>query len=171
MKHGPIRIAVRLGLAAVLVGALSALPALASNPPPPPPGLHVVASPFINNSSLSASAAITANDIWAVGEFPIANTATQPLAEHFNGTSWSVVSTPALNGTFTGVAGATSTDVWAVGNQAAGKSVNTLIEHWNGTSWGVVSSPKLPDGSELRGVTARLRTTSGRSASTVAPPL
>jgi hypothetical protein len=61
-------------------------------------GLHVVSSPFINNSSLSGTVAITDNDIWAVGS--IGNTANNvvTLAEHFNGSSWSVVSTPLVKG-------------------------------------------------------------------------
>jgi hypothetical protein len=68
-----------------------------------------------------------------------------------------VVSTPALNAGFHGVAGAAGNAVWAVGDQATGTSFfsfNTLIEHWNGTSWSIASSPKLPDGSSLVGVTA-----------------
>jgi hypothetical protein len=76
---------------------------------------------------------------------------------HFDGTSWSVISTPALSagGSFAGVAAASSSDVWAVGAQNAGKSSdNTLIEHWNGTSWSIISSPPLPNGGFLTGVTA-----------------
>jgi hypothetical protein len=64
------------------------------------------------------------------------------------------VATPSLNASFSSVAGAASTDVWAVGSQAVHNSTNTLIEHWNGTTWSVVTSPKLPDGSRLSGVTA-----------------
>jgi len=47
-----------------------------------------------NNSALSGATAITDNDIWAVGS--IGNTASNvvTLAEHFNGSNWSVVSTP-----------------------------------------------------------------------------
>jgi hypothetical protein len=122
-----------------------------------PAGLHVVSSPFISNSSLSAAAAIASTDMWAVGDVSSSSGATQTLAEHFNGTTWSVVSTPALKAEFRGVAGAAGNDVWAVGHQATGTSFfsfNTLIEHWNGTSWSMASSPKLPDGSSLVGVTA-----------------
>jgi hypothetical protein len=39
------------------------------------------------------------------------------------------------------VAAAASNDVWAVGYQNVGGSINTLIEHWDGTSWSLVSSP------------------------------
>jgi len=77
-------------------------------------GLHVVPSPFINNSALFGTAAIADSDIWAVGDIVSGNTA-QTLAEHFNGTSWNVVPTPAVQGgEFAAVDGVASNDVWAV---------------------------------------------------------
>jgi hypothetical protein len=108
-----------------------------------------------NNASFAATAAIADNDIWAVGESNPSGTQ-ETLAVHSNGTSWSVVPTPALStgGSFAGVAAAASNDVWAVGAQSAGSSSNTLIEHWDGTSWSIVSSPPLPNGGFLTGVTA-----------------
>lgn len=118
-------------------------------------GLHVVPSPFINNSNLSGAAAIADNDIWAVGNIGENTTAQITLAEHFNGSSWSVIPTPSVRGgNLASVAGAASNDVWAVGYQAAGTSVTALIEHWNGASWSVVPGAKLPKGSFLTGVTA-----------------
>ena len=148
------------GLAALLVGAVGAAPAAATS------GLHVVPSPGITNSCLSGTALITSTDMWAVGDIGTGSGCNpfqivgggggpfQTLAEHFNGTSWSVVPTPALNAALSGVAGAADNDVWAVGDQAQGSSFNTLIEHWDGTSWAVTPSPKLPQGSQLTGVTA-----------------
>ncbi len=144
------------GLAAAVIGTAPGAKAMSGNPKLQA-GLHVVSSPFINNSSLSAAAAIASNDMWAAGDVSSSSGATQTLAEHFDGTSWSVVPTPALNAEFSGVAGAASNDVWAVGDLSTGTSffsINTLIEHWDGTSWSVVSSPKLHEGSSLRAVTA-----------------
>jgi len=149
------------GLAAVLAGALGVAPAAAAAK-----GLHVVPSPVINNSCLSGAAVIAPTDMWAVGDIGTGSGCNpfqlvgegggpfQTLAEHFNGTSWSLVSTPALNAALSGVAGAAGNNVWAVGDQAQGSSNNTLIEHWDGTSWAVIPSPKLPKGSALTGVTA-----------------
>src|SRR5438477_4879932 len=54
--------------------------------------LHLVSSPFINNSNFYGTVAITDKDIWAVGYSYSGSTVT--LAEHFDGTSWSVVPTP-----------------------------------------------------------------------------
>jgi hypothetical protein len=79
-------------------------------------GLHVVPSQFVSNSSLEAAAAIADNDIWAVGNIGSGSGPFQTLAEHFDGTTWSVVPTPFRNALFSGVAGAASNDVWAVGN-------------------------------------------------------
>jgi hypothetical protein len=134
------------------ITALAAAPALADKKSPT--GLHVVPNPFINNSSLSATAALSSTDMWAVGDIATGSSTTQTLAEHFDGIGWSVVSTPALNASLSAVGGAAGNDVWAVGQQASGSSTNTLIEHWNGSSWSVVSSPKVPDGSFLTRVAA-----------------
>src|SRR5229473_1064862 len=135
MLYRLIRTIYPVGLAALLAGTLAAVPAAASTA-----GLHVVASPFISNSSLGGAAVIAPGDMWAVGA--IGTGPFQPLAEHFNGTGWSVVPTPALSGALGRVAGAAGNDVWAVGDQAQGSSVNTLIEHWDGTRWSVsISKP------------------------------
>jgi len=78
------------GLAALLAGALAAVPAPASVK-----DLHVVASPVISNSSLSGAAVIASNDMWAVGDIGTGSGPFQTLAEHFNGTSWSTGTAPA----------------------------------------------------------------------------
>jgi len=149
MKPRMVGILFSAGLTALLAAALGAVPAAAS-----PKGLHVVATPFIANSSLAAAAVIAPGDMWAVGAIGSGSGPFQTLAEHFTGTSWAVVPTPPLNASLAGVAGAASNNVWAVGDQAQGSSVNTLIEHWDGASWSVTPSPKLPQGSQLTGVTA-----------------
>src|SRR5215469_11677341 len=97
-------------------------------------GLHAVSSPQIDGQLL-ATAVIADNDIWAVGfsdQVPAPPVVDSTLAEHFDGTSWSIVPTPPLpsgNAQFLGVAGAASNDVWAVGSSPSG----ALVEHWNGT--------------------------------------
>jgi hypothetical protein len=96
-----------------------------------------------SNASFVATAAIADNDIWAVGNSTSTGT-NEPLAVHFDGTSWSAVPTPTLSGAgfFHGVTAVASNDVWAVGSQIISSSeAEPLIEHWDGTSWSVVSSP------------------------------
>jgi len=105
-------------------------------------GLHAVSSPQIDGQLL-ATAVIADNDIWAVGfsdQVPAPPVVDSTLAEHFDGTRWSIVPTPPLpsgNAELLGVAGAASNDVWAVGLSPSG----ALVEHWDGTSWSLVSSP------------------------------
>ena len=68
-------------------------------------------------------------------------TGSQPLIEHWDGTSWSVVSSPNLTqgGFLSAVTAISTNNVWAVGEDD-NLSVD-LVEHWDGTSWSVVSSP------------------------------
>jgi hypothetical protein len=136
----------------VAIGVISGAPSRALSQQ----GLHVVPSPSINNSSLSGTAAIADNDIWAVGQISGSGGSNNvTLAEHFNGSIWNVVPTPAVTGgVFYAVDGAASNDVWAVGSQAAGSSITALIEHWNGASWSVVSSPRVGHGAFLSAITA-----------------
>ena len=81
--------------------------------------------------------AISTNNVWAVG---FCDNFSGDLVEHWDGTSWSVVSSPAFNGTndiLHGISADASNDVWAVGNSGGG-----LILHFDGTSW---SRTVLPD--------------------------
>jgi hypothetical protein len=115
--------------------------------------LHVVASPSIPNSALNATTAIAANDQWAVGDVLAPDGTPSSLAEHFDGTSWSVVATPTVSGSsLYGLAAASSSDVWAVGSQGFPNN-QPLIENWNGTNWSVVKSPRLSNGGVLVSVT------------------
>jgi hypothetical protein len=91
-------------------------------------------------------AAISGSDIWAVGQsHSLTGTDWIPLAEHFDGSSWSVVPTPPVSipTQFEGVAAVASDDVWAVGYASGHVEpfARTVIEHWDGTAWSVVPSP------------------------------
>ena len=46
------------------------------------------------SDSLSAVAAVSADDVWAVGERTLRGTIGGTLVEHWDGTSWNVVKTP-----------------------------------------------------------------------------
>src|SRR5262249_39614478 len=86
----------------------------------------------------------SSQDVWAVGASDAANYVRSTLVEHWNGTAWSIVSSPNSGGYdyLSSVAVVSSTDVWAVGSTAADDNSpsQTLVEHWNGTAWSVVSS-------------------------------
>jgi hypothetical protein len=109
----------------------------------------IVSSPNGSNSfnSLNGVTAVSSNDVWTVGDSYNAQTQVgQTLIEHWDGTKWSVVSSPngGTNDTLFGVAAASANDIWAVGISSTGVALQkTLIEHWNGTQWSVVNSPSL----------------------------
>jgi hypothetical protein len=93
---------------------------------------------------LNAVAAVSANDVWAVG---IAPTGSNPiLIVHWNGTAWSVVPNPnspmPLNN-LAALAVISANDVWAVGTGRIGDEDATATLHWNGTAWNVVPSPNV----------------------------
>src|SRR2546425_297770 len=107
----------------------------------------VVASPNIGSGDnhLQAITAITASDSWAVGYSTVdSNSPSQALIEHWNGTQWSVVSSPQSNGwtsDLAGVAAISRNDVWAVGSYVSNTGTFILIEHWDGTQWSILSGP------------------------------
>jgi len=100
------------------------------------------------DNELTSLAVVSANDVWAVGDWGTYGAARSTLALHWNGSSWSKVATP--NGSnevnwLSGAAALASNDVWAVGSTATNppeqSTSKTLIEHWNGSAWSVVTSP------------------------------
>jgi hypothetical protein len=86
-------------------------------------------------AGFAAVDALASNDVWAVGSDGKA-----PLAEHYDGSTWSVVPTPDIEGELYAVEAIAPGDVWAAGES----DDSTLIMHWNGGSWTVVPSPNGP---------------------------
>ena len=131
-------------------------------------GFSVVPSPAAPNAFLTGTAAIADNDIWAVGydDVQVAPPPfNSPLAEHFDGTTWSIVPTPTLssggvnppNAQFFGVGAVSSNDVWAVGFKTGPNNPDfgeQLIEHWNGTAWSVDTTGPEIEGADLQHVAA-----------------
>jgi hypothetical protein len=75
---------------------------------------------------------------------------THPLAELWNGTTWSIVNTPGYRQTIVyldAVSCSTSNSCVAVGSDD-----ETLIESWNGSVWSIVPSPNKGDGGALNDV-------------------
>lgn len=100
--------------------------------------------------------AVSPSDAWAVG-----GTAWfSPLAERWNGRSWTRISTPNPlgGGIFDSVAATSANNAWAVGSVGPGPGIATqtqpLIEHWNGTTWTIVPTPPESTSSLLEGITA-----------------
>src|SRR5436309_3506361 len=99
-----------------------------------------IASPNVGTGSnfLYSIAAVSANNVWAVGEYGNGN-GSSTLVEHWNGKQWSIVASSGV-GTLNGVVALARNNVWAVGSRASTNNIQTLIEHWDGSSWSVVAS-------------------------------
>lgn len=111
------------------------------------------------STNLDAVAGSSANNVWSVGDaYGNPSTIYAPLAEHWNGTSWSIVATPGRSGQsgrLNAVTAVSPSDAWAVGETVKGSTYAALVEHWNGTLWQIVPSPDPHGGSIfLLGVTA-----------------
>ncbi len=106
-----------------------------------------------------AVSARTSTDAWAVGGtswFDESHT----LAEHWDGTSWTQVTTPTPgSGLFSGVAATSASNAWAVGiigpgNGTPAESTEPLIERWNGSTWSEQTFADPLDGGEFTAVAA-----------------
>ncbi|HZS16082.1 MAG TPA: RHS repeat-associated core domain-containing protein [Candidatus Dormibacteraeota bacterium] len=116
----------------------------------------VVSSPNVanmNSNGLAAVTCVSSSDCWTIGEAVPNSGIFQTLAEHWDGTTWTIFATPTIGvpqGPYLrGVACSASNDCWAVGNYDGSVEYYTLTDHWYGTSWSVVSSPAVPDTSSL----------------------
>jgi hypothetical protein len=86
--------------------------------------------------------ATSSSDIWATGYYQINGGSPLTLAEHWNGSTWSVFPTPNRSGAghlFGGFA-LTSSNAWAVGDGGG-----TLAEQWNGSVWNVIPTQNVGD--------------------------
>jgi len=109
----------------------------------------IVPTPSIGlDNSLNSITALSPTNAWAAGAYSTQygkGMQSHTLVEHWNGSSWSVVTSPnagsgdnALNG----ISALSPTNAWSVGYYAnSGGEQQTLTEQWNGSSWSVVSSP------------------------------
>ncbi len=112
------------------------------------------------------------SDCWAVGFTTDQNSrALRSLAEHWDGSDWTIVTSPATDQAFdqlNSVSCVGSENCWAVGSAGpeqihpnflpiypAAAGDQGLIEHWDGSAWSVVPSfsPTAPDGGYLSAVT------------------
>ena len=112
------------------------------------------------SSNLLRIVANSGSDLWAVGYgFPTASSNMQTLTEHWNGSTWSLVSSPNPGGwpvSLNDVVAVSPYDVWAVGDMSQDAPIYRLpvVLHWDGRAWNVVSTPPTNTYSILRGVTA-----------------
>ena len=117
-------------------------------------GTSITQSPSVSPGSFNRLydvVALAPNNVWAVGEFASGGVS-KTLIEHWDGTKWSVVSSPTSPNEYTkllGIAAVGPNDIWAVGEAGS----NTYSVHWDGNSWTLVTTPKLSF-SSLKAVSA-----------------
>jgi len=145
------------GVAAALIAAAT-VPALAAASARQSPAARAAPGATLTDKLFGVAAA-SRSSAWAVGTYQTGS-AQRNLIEHWNGRSWTVVTSPSPGGTHGGfleaVAAVSPSSAWAVGGYSNGSEQKTLIEHFNGRSWKQVPSPS-PGGthdSYLFGVTA-----------------
>jgi hypothetical protein len=123
----------------------------------------IVPSPNKSNDTLSilySVSATSANDVWAVGSSQDGKLPSRTLIQHWDGTAWSIVSSPNPDSQFNelrGVAAISANDAWAVGYRGGTKNetpIETFILHWDGVTWSQVASPNVAGANQLFGVTA-----------------
>ena len=94
---------------------------------------------------LFAMASISANDIWAVGDFlQIDKNLDFNLFEHWDGTTWTATTVRVTKSPFESLSGASAdatNDAWAVGFQ--GFAPQILAKHWDGTKWRTAATPQV----------------------------
>jgi hypothetical protein len=98
------------------------------------------------NSGLSAVACPLTTTCIAVGSYVDTLGARQPLAEVWNGTTWTKQRTPRLarGGALVGVSCVSSTACTAVGDYIDSSGAQaTLAERWNGTKWLILSAAAI----------------------------
>ena len=111
-------------------------------------------SPSGDGNSLDAVSCLSATDCVAVGSTGGNTTFSQTFVESWDGSTWSVTSTPAPvydNNSLQGVSCASSTSCMAVGETmqctltqgvfSCGSTQQMLVESWNGTSWSIDTTP------------------------------
>jgi hypothetical protein len=109
-----------------------------------------VASPseYGDSISLRAVTAVSATDLWAVGDLQDTyNSYYYSVTEHWDGTAWTAVGLVLQSSTLRGVTAPGANDVWAV--DASGLM---QTQHWDGATERVVSTPNPGIGSGLNGV-------------------
>jgi hypothetical protein len=94
---------------------------------------------------LEGVSAISNDDVWAVGfASAVSGGASTTLAEHWDGTAWTIVPTAQPPGsTWSALQSVTAVapdDVWAVGYYYDSGDGGSVIEHWDGSAWSIVAN-------------------------------
>ena len=101
-------------------------------------------------------AAISPNELWAVGKGPTGGGYDTPLIERSDGSSWTAVQVPVPAGYAAGlrdVSASGPASMWAVGWTVDNEKVfQPLVERWDGARWSIVQVPHPATDALLSGV-------------------
>ncbi|MEX2218326.1 MAG: hypothetical protein WD749_06155 [Phycisphaerales bacterium] len=99
-------------------------------------------------NALYGVAAVSATDVWAVGDQWLSFSAKVPLIVHYDGAAWTPVAYPPIEyGQLDSVFALGANDVWAVGVAGViSTGIRGLAFHWDGASWTEVPLPHEPGG-------------------------
>ncbi len=104
-----------------------------------------------HNGGLTGVAAIATDDVWAVGSYVGPKGWLETDFFHFDGTSWTQVSTPGVQKYFvpSSIAASSSSNVWVVGGIDGPSGQSGAVAHWDGSSWQTVQNPAQSQAGEL----------------------
>jgi hypothetical protein len=115
---------------------------------------HVTSPNPGGNNVLNAATATSPTNAWAVGSYCMSGCGTSAEVEktlilHWNGSSWSQVSSPSPGAVnfLNGMWATSSNNAWAAGSYCVsvcggpGTKSQALLLHWNGTAWSKVKIP------------------------------
>jgi hypothetical protein len=88
---------------------------------------RLVPTPSPRAVLLAGVAAVSAANVWTVGEESLRRDAGMPRVERWNGRRWRTVASVSAAEGLSSVAATNARDVWVVGGDT--------IEHWNGRAW------------------------------------
>jgi len=96
-----------------------------------------------NDEQLFAISSVSSNNVWASGYYYVGQLGSYfPLIKHWDGTSWTNVTTPNPGGDpkLSAITALSSNDIWAAGNTFLNGQSHLLVMHYDGTSWTVDQS-------------------------------
>lgn len=83
--------------------------------------------------------AVSPHNVWLAGYGSVGKMADQGFVQHWDGSSWSVVSTPYDGQTtshfFNDMDGSSADDIWVVGYGYGSAGTEGILMHWDGSSW------------------------------------
>ncbi len=126
---------------------------------------HTAFSSGSQQDTFNSIVEISPSNIWAAGvHYPTSNHfLSQTLMMHWDGVSWSTVSSPnvAANGAnmLAAFSVLSARDIWVIGNafsQVGPTTVNylPLVAHWNGQNWSLIPHPQATSHTQLASIKA-----------------